>query len=245
LRADGRAVGDLRPVKITPDFISYAEGSVLIETGQTRVIVTATVDDGVPSFLKGQGKGWVTGEYGMLPRATEERTPRESNRGRQSGRTLEIQRMIGRTLRAVTDLKLLGERTVWLDCDVIQADGGTRSASVTGAFVALALALERMVGAGIIRNVPLIDTVAATSVGIVADELLLDLAYEEDSRAQVDMNVVMTGGGRFVEVQASAEGRPYTGEELQQLLDLAAGGIRRLTEAQQELLHMNFSARSR
>lgn len=232
-------------MKITPDFISYAEGSVLIETGQTRVIVTATVDDGVPSFLKGQGKGWVTGEYGMLPRATEERTPRESNRGRQSGRTLEIQRMIGRTLRAVTDLKSLGERTVWLDCDVIQADGGTRSASVTGAFVALALALERMVGAGIIRNVPLIDTVAATSVGIVADELLLDLAYEEDSRAQVDMNVVMTGGGRFVEVQASAEGRPYTGEELQQLLDLAAGGIRRLTEAQQELLHMNFSARSR
>jgi ribonuclease PH len=235
----------LRPVKITPDFISNAEGSVLIETGQTRVIVTATVDDGVPSFLKGAGKGWVTGEYGMLPRATEERTPRESSRGRQSGRTLEIQRMIGRTLRAVTDLKSLGERTVWLDCDVIQADGGTRSASVTGAFVALALALERMVGAGILRTVPLIDTVAATSVGIVDDELLLDLAYEEDSRAQVDMNVVMTGGGRFVEVQASAERRPYTGQELQQLLDLAAGGIRRLTEAQQELLHMNFSARSR
>jgi ribonuclease PH len=245
LRADGRAPGDLRPVKITPDFISNAEGSVLIETGQTRVIVTATVDDGVPSFLKGAGKGWVTGEYGMLPRATEERTPRESSRGRQSGRTLEIQRMIGRTLRAVTDLKSLGERTVWLDCDVIQADGGTRSASVTGAFVALALALERMVGAGILRTVPLIDTVAATSVGIVDDELLLDLAYEEDSRAQVDMNVVMTGGGRFVEVQASAERRPYTGQELQQLLDLAAGGIRRLTEAQQELLHMNFSARSR
>ncbi len=245
MRADGRAPGDLRPVKITPDFISNAEGSVLIETGQTRVIVTATVDDGVPSFLKGAGKGWVTGEYGMLPRATEERTPRESSRGRQSGRTLEIQRMIGRTLRAVTDLKSLGERTVWLDCDVIQADGGTRSASVTGAFVALALALERMVGAGILRTVPLIDTVAATSVGIVDDELLLDLAYEEDSRAQVDMNVVMTGGGRFVEVQASAERRPYTGQELQHLLDLAAGGIRRLTEAQQELLHMNFSARSR
>jgi ribonuclease PH len=245
LRADGRAPGDLRPVKITPDFISNAEGSVLIETGQTRVIVTATVDDGVPSFLKGQSKGWVTGEYGMLPRATEERTPRESSRGRQSGRTLEIQRMIGRTLRAVTDLKSLGERTVWLDCDVIQADGGTRSASVTGAFVALALALERMVGAGILRTVPLIDTVAATSVGIVEDDLLLDLAYEEDSRAQVDMNVVMTGGGRFVEVQASAERRPYTGQELQHLLDLAAGGIRRLTEAQQELLHMNFSARSR
>jgi ribonuclease PH len=244
LRADGRAADDLRQVKMTPDFIPSAEGSVLIEAGQTRVIVTASVEDGVPSFLKGSGKGWVTGEYGMLPRSTEERTPRESTRGRQSGRTLEIQRMIGRTLRAVTDLKALGERTVWLDCDVIQADGGTRTASVTGAFVALALALERMVAAGILRAVPLVDSVAATSVGIVDDELLLDLAYEEDSRAQVDMNVVMTGGGRFVEVQATAEGRAYTDRELQQLLALAAGGIRRLSEAQQELLHMNFSARS-
>lgn len=244
-RADGREFGELRPVKITPDFVSSAEGSVLIEAGQTRVIVTATVEDGVPSFLKGTGKGWVTGEYGMLPRSTERRTPRESTRGRQSGRTLEIQRMIGRTLRAVTDLKSLGERTVWLDCDVIQADGGTRTASVTGAFVSLALALERMVAAGIIRNIPLIDTVAATSVGIVDDQLLLDLAYEEDSRAQVDMNVVMTGGGRFVEVQASAEGRPYTGEELNLLLELAAGGIQQLTEAQQQLVRLNFSARSR
>jgi ribonuclease PH len=245
LRADGRAPEDLRPVKITPDFIPTAEGSVLIEAGQTRVIVTASVEDGVPSFLKGTGKGWVTGEYGMLPRATEDRTPRESARGRQSGRTLEIQRMIGRTLRAVTDLKALGERTVWLDCDVIQADGGTRTASVTGAFVALALALERMVAAGMLRAVPLVDSLAATSVGIVDDQLLLDLAYEEDSRAQVDMNVVMTGSGRFVEVQASAEGRTYTERELQQLLALAAGGIRRLSEAQQELLHMNFSSRSR
>src|SRR5271170_1355253 len=178
LRADGRASDDLRPVKLTPDFISSAEGSVLIETGGTRVIVTATVDDGVPSFLKGRGKGWVTGEYGMLPRATEDRTPRESTRGKQSGRTLEIQRMIGRTLRAATDLKALGERTIWLDCDVIQADGGTRTASVTGAFVALALALERMVAAGIMRKNPLMDYLAATSVGIVNDELLLDLAYE-------------------------------------------------------------------
>jgi len=245
LRADVRAPDDLRPVKITPDFIPSSEGSVLIETGQTRVIVTATVDDGVPSFLKGTGKGWVTGEYGMLPRSTEVRTPRESTRGRQSGRTLEIQRMIGRTLRAVTDLKALGERTVWLDCDVIQADGGTRTASVTGAFVALALALERLVAAGIVRSLPLIDSVAATSVGIVSDQLLLDLAYEEDSRAQVDMNVVMTGGGRFVEVQASAEGRSYTNQELQGLIDLAAGGIRHLIEVQQELLHMNFSGRSR
>ena len=245
MRADGRAADELRPVKITPDFIPSAEGSVLIEAGQTRVIVTATVEDGVPSFLKGTGKGWVTGEYGMLPRATEERTPREATRGRQSGRTLEIQRMIGRTLRAVTDLKALGERTVWLDCDVIQADGGTRTASVSGAFVALALALERMVAAGMLRAIPLHDSVAATSVGIVDDELLLDLAYEEDSRAQVDMNVVMTGGGQFVEVQATAEGRPYTDRELQQLLMLAAGGIRRLSEAQQELLHMNFGARTR
>jgi ribonuclease PH len=244
-RADGRKANELRPVKITPDFITTAEGSVLIETGQTRVIVTATVDDGVPSFLKGSGKGWVTGEYGMLPRATDERTPREASRGKQSGRTLEIQRMIGRTLRAVTDLKTLGERTVWLDCDVIQADGGTRTASVTGAFVALALAFQRMKGAGIIQNVPLFDSLAATSVGIVNDALLLDLAYEEDSHAQVDMNVVMTGSGKFVEVQATAEGRPYTDEELQELLGLAAGGIQTLQEKQQEILHMKFSGRTR
>jgi len=243
LRADGRAHDDLRPVKITPDFITHAEGSVLIEAGHTRVIVTASVDDGVPSFLKGSGKGWMTGEYGMLPRATEDRTPREASRGRQSGRTLEIQRMIGRTLRAVADLKALGERTVWLDCDVIQADGGTRTASITGAFVAVALAFERMVASGILRKVPLLDSVAAISVGIVDDELLLDLAYEEDSRAQVDMNVVMTGSGRFVEVQATAEGRPYTNQELQRLIDLAAGGIRKLTQVQQDVLHMNFSVR--
>jgi ribonuclease PH len=243
LRADGRGRDDLRPVKITPDFITHAEGSVLIEAGHTRVIVTASVDDGVPSFLKGSGKGWVTGEYGMLPRATEDRTPREATRGRQSGRTLEIQRMIGRTLRAVADLKALGERTVWLDCDVIQADGGTRTASITGAFVAVALAFERMVASGILRKVPLLDSVAAISVGIVDDELLLDLAYEEDSRAQVDMNVVMTGSGRFVEVQATAEGRPYTNQELQRLIDLAAGGIRKLTQVQQDVLHMNFSVR--
>lgn len=244
MRADGRAPDDLRPTKITPDFISSAEGSVLIETGQTRVIVTATVEDGVPSFLKGSGKGWVTGEYGMLPRSTEERTPREAARGRQSGRTLEIQRLIGRALRATTDLKALGERTVFLDCDVIQADGGTRTASITGAFVALALALERMVAAGILRTVPLTDSVAATSVGIVDEELLLDLSYEEDSRAQVDMNVVMTGGGQLVEVQASAEGRPYSPQELQDLLDLASGGIEQLAEVQRELLRMNFRGRT-
>lgn len=243
LRADRRQPHDLRPVKITPDFVTQAEGSVLIEAGKTRVIVTASVDDGVPSFLKGSGKGWVTGEYGMLPRATEERTPREATRGRQSGRTLEIQRMIGRTLRAVTDLKALGERTVWVDCDVIEADGGTRTASITGAFVALALGFQRMVAAGMLRSAPLLDSIAAVSVGIVDDQLLLDLAYDEDSRAQVDMNVVMTGTGRFVEVQASAEGRSYTGEELQKLLALASEGIRHLTGVQQELLHMNFGAK--
>jgi len=244
LRSDGRAAIQMRPVKITPDFITTAEGSVLIEVGQTRVICTATVDDGVPNFLKGQGKGWVTCEYGMLPRATDERTPRESARGKQSGRTLEIQRLIGRSLRAVVDQKKLGERTVVMDCDVIQADGGTRTASITGAFVALAMALERLVTARILKELPLTDSVAATSVGIVGDEMLLDLAYLEDSRAQVDMNVVMTGGGRFVEVQASAEGRTFSGEEMQRLLDLAAGGIGTLRAQQQALLKLKLSARA-
>ncbi len=245
MRADGRGLEDLRPVKITPDFIPSAEGSVLIEAGRTRVIVTATVNDGVPSFLKGTGKGWVTGEYGMLPRSTEERTPRESTRGRQSGRTLEIQRMIGRTLRAATDLKGLGERTIWVDCDVIEADGGTRTASVTGAYVAMALAMQRMVAAGILRTVPILESIAATSVGIVDDELMLDLAYEEDSRAQVDMNVVMTGDGRYVEVQASAEARPYTDDELSRLLELAADGIRQLTKLQLDIVRVKFSNRPR
>ncbi len=235
----------MRPVKLTPDFITTAEGSVLIEVGQTRVIATATVEDGVPSFLKGTGKGWVTSEYGMLPRATEQRTPREASRGRQSGRTLEISRLIGRSLRAVTDLKSLGERTVWIDCDVIQADGGTRTASITGAFVALALALERMVSAGILRSIPLRDSVAATSVGVVKDRVLLDLAYDEDSQAQVDMNVVMTGGGQFVEIQASAEGRPFAGKEMQEMIEVAELGVRQLLEAQQALLHMDFVTRMR
>jgi len=230
----------MRHVKITPDFISQAEGSVLIELGKTRVICTATVDDGVPSFLKGSGKGWVTSEYGMLPRATEERTPREATRGKQSGRTLEIQRLIGRSLRAVTDQEALGEKTVWIDCDVIEADGGTRTASITGAFIALALAMERLVAAGMLRNSPLIDTVAATSVGIVDDKSLLDLCYEEDARAEVDMNVVMTGSGDFVEIQATAEGRPFSGGEMQDLLALAAAGIRRLAEEQRAVLPAKF-----
>jgi ribonuclease PH len=245
LRSDGRHADQLRTVKITPDFISQAEGSVLIELGKTRVICTATVEDGVPSFLKGSGKGWVTSEYGMLPRATEERTPREAARGKQTGRTLEIQRLIGRSLRAITDQEALGERTVFLDCDVIEADGGTRTASITGAFVALALAMERIVAAGMLKSLPLIDTVAATSVGIVDDVSLLDLCYEEDSRAEVDMNVVMTGSGDFVEIQATAEGRPFAGGEMQDLLALAAAGIRRLNEAQREVLPAGFLGRKR
>ena len=240
MRSDGRGRDQMRLVKIIPDFISQAEGSVLIELGKTRVICTATVDDGVPPFLKGSGKGWVTGEYGMLPRATEERTPREAARGKQSGRTLEIQRLIGRSLRAVTDQEALGEKTVWIDCDVIEADGGTRTASITGAFVALALAMERLVAAGMLRTSPLIDTVAATSVGIVDDVALLDLCYEEDARAEVDMNVVMTGTGDFVEIQATAEGRPFTGGEMQDLLALAAAGIRRLGEEQRSVLPSRF-----
>lgn len=242
MRADGRAADQMRPVKFTPDFIPTAEGSVLIEVGQTRVICTASVEDGVPQWMRGSNRGWVTSEYGMLPRATEKRTPRESNRGRQSGRTQEIQRLIGRALRAATDLERLGERTIWLDCDVIQADGGTRTAAITGAFVALALALERMVALGILQDVPLKDSVAATSVGILGDELLLDLNYVEDSQAQVDMNVVMTGSGRLVEVQASAESRVFTREELARLLALAEKGIRELTEQQMTLLRTKFRA---
>ena len=243
MRSDGRAPDDMRPVKFTPDFIPTAEGSVLIAIGNTRVICTASAEHGVPTFLRGTGHGWVTGEYGMLPRATEERTPRETGRGRPSGRTLEIQRLIGRSLRAVADAEALGERTIWLDCDVIQADGGTRTASITGAFVALALALERLVASGILPAVPLKDSIAAISVGIVSGQALLDLNYEEDSRAEVDMNVVMTGSARLVEVQATAEGRPFTPEELQRLLALAEKGIRQLAEAQQNLLQMNFSRR--
>ena len=245
MRNDGRNADQLRTLKITPDFVSAAEGSVLIELGNTRVICTATVDDGVPSFLKGAGKGWVTAEYGMLPRATEQRTPREAARGKQSGRTLEIQRLIGRSLRAVTNQQALGERTVWLDCDVIQADGGTRTAAITGAFVALAFAMNRLVAAGILKTLPLIDTVAATSAGIVEGRALLDLAYEEDSRAEVDMNLVMTGSGKYVEIQATAEGQPFSGGEMQDLLALAAAGIRRLTEQQRAVLPHQFSARAR
>jgi ribonuclease PH len=245
LRHDGRTPQQMRPVKFSPDFVPVAEGSVLIEVGQTRVICTATIDDGVPGFLKGTGKGWVTAEYGMLPRATEQRTARESARGRQSGRTMEIARLIGRSLRAICDMEKLGERTIWLDCDVIQADGGTRTASITGAFVAMAMALERMVATGMMRTVPLLDSVAATSVGLVNGEPTLDLSYREDSAAEVDMNVVLTGRGRFVEVQATAERRPFSDDELQRLLALASGGIGELTQQQRSLLRTNFAAISK
>jgi ribonuclease PH len=244
-RSDGRTADQLRPVRLTPDFIPTAEGSVLIEVGNTRVVATASVQDGVPAFLRGTGRGWVTSEYAMLPRSTEQRTPRESIRGRPSGRTLEIQRLIGRSLRSVTDFDALGERTIWVDCDVLQADGGTRTASITGGFAALALACERLVAAGILKKIPLFDSVAATSVGIVDDAPLLDLCYEEDSRAQVDMNVVMTGSGELVEVQASGEGRSFAREELDQLLELAETGIERLTADQHALLQMEFRDRVR
>jgi ribonuclease PH len=236
LRSDGRAHDQIRPVKMTPDFITSAEGSVLIEIGNTRVICTATVDDGVPSFLKGQGKGWVTGEYGMLPRATEQRTARESMRGRPSGRTLEIQRLIGRSLRAIIDQQKLGEKTVWLDCDVIQADGGTRTASITGAFVALGLALEKLVEAGTLTSVPLKDFVAAVSVGIVDGEILLDLCYEEDSRADVDMNFVMTAGHKLVEVQATAEHQVFDDQQLAKMIAFAKQGVQQLIAKQQAVL---------
>ncbi len=235
-RSDNRAPDQMRPVKMTPEFISTAEGSVLIELGNTRVICTASVEEAVPQFLKGAGKGWITSEYGMLPRSTLTRTPRESARGRIGGRTHEIQRLIGRSLRAVTDLTRLGERTLWIDCDVIQADGGTRTASVTGSFVALALALQKLVEAGTLSAVPLRDFLAATSVGIVDGEILLDLCYEEDSRAEVDMNFVLTGGKKIVEVQATAEQHPFDDAQLQRMMDLARKGVESLIAKQQAIL---------
>ena len=236
LRADGRADDAIRPTTLTPDFMVHAEGSVLIEVGLTKVICAASVEDRVPPFLRGQGKGWITAEYGMLPRATSTRTQREASAGKIGGRTQEIQRLIGRSLRSVTNLPALGERTIWIDCDVIQADGGTRTASITGAFVALALALEKLRTRDILKTIPLHDYVAATSVGIVAGEPLLDLAYEDDSRADVDMNIVKTGGGRFIEVQGTAEAEPFGREALMTLLDLADHGIAQLVEKQRSIV---------
>jgi len=235
-RSDNRSPDQLRPVKMTPDFISTAEGSVLIEVGNTRVICTASIEEVVPQFMRNTGKGWISSEYSMLPRSTLTRTPREVSKGRQSGRTHEIQRLIGRSLRAVADLGRLGERTIWIDCDVIQADGGTRTASITGAFVALRLALEKLVEAGTLPSVPLKDSVAAISVGIVDGEILLDLCYEEDSRADVDMNFVMTGAGKMVEVQATAEHQVFDDAQLSKMLALARKGVEELIAKQQATL---------
>lgn len=235
-RCDNRAPDQLRPVNIHPEYVSTAEGSVLIEVGNTRVICTASIEESVPVFLRNSGKGWVTAEYGMLPRATLTRTARESARGKIGGRTHEIQRLIGRSLRAVTDLEKLGERSIVLDCDVIQADGGTRTASITGAFVALELALWKLVQAGSLPSMPLRDSVAAVSVGIVEGHPLLDLCYEEDSRADVDMNLVMTSAGKFVELQATAEHHVFDDSELQTMIQLAHSGIKTLLEKQRSVL---------
>ena len=236
MRSDSRAADILRDTTITPHFLAHAEGSVLIEAGRTRVICTASVEERVPPFLRGAGKGWVTAEYGMLPRATGTRTQREATAGKVGGRTQEIQRLIGRSLRSVANLPALGERTIWIDCDVIQADGGTRTASITGAFVALALACETLRHRGTIGTIPLHDYVAAISVGIVDGEPLLDLAYDDDSRAEVDMNVVKTGRGKFIEVQGTAEGQPFDRDALNQLLDLATIGIDQLVARQRAIV---------
>src|SRR5213594_655814 len=243
MRSDQRPANQLRNTVMTPNYLMHAEGSVLIEAGHTRVICTASVEDRVPGFLRNTGKGWVTAEYGMLPRATSTRMQREAASGKVGGRTQEIQRLIGRSLRSVTHLGALGERTIWLDCDVIQADGGTRTASITGAFVALALALEKLRERDVIRTIPLSDYVAATSVGIVDSEALLDLAYEDDSRAEVDMNIVKTGDGRFIEVQGTAEALPFGRDALMTLLDLADYGIKQLVDKQKAIVGHLVKAR--
>jgi ribonuclease PH len=235
-RFDGRAPDELRPIRITPGFVGSATGSVLIEIGRTRVICTAMVDESVPPWLRGRGVGWVTSEYGMLPASTLERKARDTARGRPDGRTVEIQRLIGRSLRSVVDMQALGERTVWIDCDVIEADGGTRCAAISGGYVALHLALARLVGGRQLAALPLTDSLAAVSVGIVDGQPVLDLAYVEDSEAEVDMNVVMAGGGTLVEVQATAERTPFGRASLDSLLELAAAGIRAISRAQMRVL---------
>src|SRR5277367_6316816 len=235
-RPDHRAADTLRPIRITPHYVAMAEGSVLIESGNTRVLCNATIEQGVPGWLRNSGRGWVTAEYGMLPRATLTRTPRESERGKVGGRTHEIQRLIGRSLRSAVDMVALGERTVVLDRDVLQADGGTRTAAITGACAALALAMNRLVAAGTLKQSPLKQLVAATSVGIVEGRVLLDLAYEEDSQAEVDMNVVMTEDGGLVEVQATAERGSFPRARMLEMMDYAQAGIRQLFAAQRKLL---------
>lgn len=233
VRGDGRLQNQLRPIRFERQFTRYAEGSVLVSCGETKVLCTASVEEKVPPFMRGEGRGWVTAEYSMLPRATHTRSAREAARGKLSGRTQEIQRLIGRSLRAVTDLEKLGERTILIDCDVIQADGGTRTASITGAYVALHDALNGLVASGALADIPLLENVAAVSVGVVDGVPLLDLNYDEDYRAQVDMNFVITGSGRFVEVQGTAEEEPFTATELDALRDLALLGCRQLADLQQ------------
>lgn len=235
-RVDQRSPGALRPIKITPHYLLTAEGSVLIECGHTKVICTASVEESTPPWLRGTGRGWVTAEYAMLPRATAQRTAREVTKGKQSGRTHEIQRLIGRSLRAVVDLHQLAEKSILIDCDVIQADGGTRTAAITGAYVALGLAVQKLLQFGTLKKNPLKDHVAATSVGIVNGVPLLDLCYEEDSQAEVDMNVVMTGAGRFVELQSTAEKTAFDDEQLGQMIALAKSGIAELVAAQKAAL---------
>jgi len=236
VRIDGRKDKQLRPIVITPGYIKHADGSVLIEMGDTRVICTAKLEDRVPPFLRNSGKGWITAEYGMLPSSSQTRIAREASRGKIGGRTHEIQRLIGRSLRAIAKLELLGERTVWIDCDVIQADGGTRTASITGAYVALVEAARGWLKAGAVEQTPVVDSVAAVSVGIVDGRVLLDLNYAEDSRAEVDMNVVMTGSGKFIEVQGTAESLPFTKSKLDRMTEIAGEGIQELLKAQKKVL---------
>lgn len=236
MRIDNRRPDQMRPVRITTNYLATAEGSALIEVGNTRVLCAASVEETVPQFLRGTGRGWVTAEYAMLPRATSTRTPREVTKGRPSGRTLEIQRLIGRSLRAVVETTSLGDRSIIVDCDVLQADGGTRTASITGAYVALALALQKLVKFGTLKSLPIAQPVAATSVGVLNGEPILDLCYQEDSTAEVDMNLVMTGSGRFVEVQATAEKTPFDDAQLAQMIALARRGIGELFEIQKAAL---------
>ena len=235
-RVDGRAWDELRPIQITSGFQSFAEGSALMELGKTRVLCSVSVEERVPGFLRGEGSGWITAEYAMLPRSTVTRTPRDSSRGRVAGRSQEIQRLIGRSLRAVTDLTVLGERTLIVDCDVLQADGGTRTAAITGSYVALHQAMQTLANMGVISSIPLKSAVAATSVGIVHSYRLLDLCYDEDCKAEVDFNVVMTSKGEFVEVQGTAEAKPFSRETIDSLLSLAEKGIKHLFQIQQEAL---------
>lgn len=236
MRSDGRLENGIRKVNITTDYMEYAEGSCLFEIGNTKVICTATVEDGVPLFLRGQGTGWITSEYGMLPRSCQKRIPRESSKGKKGGRTHEIQRLVGRAMRSVVDLDALEERTIWLDCDVIQADGGTRCASISGAFVALALALNKLKKKNVFTEIPVRDFIAAVSVGVVNGKTCLDLAYEEDSNAEVDMNVVMTSSGKFVEVQGTAEGEPFSRDRMDEMIKLAEKGIKSIITKQEAAL---------